>query len=567
MAYSIRFRILIGCALLISLAVLAAPSAQLYGDGQPTLEQVPQGFRAGAGQPAPPLGLIAPLVRVPQPSSSTTGGNRLAAQSLVRTANSPVSNADATPAGATYRLKKYVSTDPAFLLYKPENWIVTPENSASALRISVADPAGTSRVEVYFADNHQTRFNSLTLLASESRKLKSHYPDLVLSEVQACKDQAVSCAVATVAHTVNQVAVKGRLFCHADGNQAAIRSYRAPASDLRAQRPLLLDILTNIHILKSQGSGGRGQSPAPLAVQLAPRRAQDRSLTLSIPSDWNFQRQGGRAIAVAPGGGAGFIFTTFEVLPPRNYGVPVAPNVILSAYSPPAHFINKIFEKFGNHDIRVLHADPDVQTAAQCLQQIGRRCEAADIQISWVSPKGASCLGSFKVMNALPSIMGQWFSIVAGIWGPANDLARYQPMLEQVAASFSINDRYAKGYIEQDLAHLRQLQEQTRQSMQSLYQAIDDNQAAWERRQAIKDNSQSKWDDYRRGNSYWISDLEGGKVYETDPWGTRDTTTRDRFEGAPYDYIHFEGENPRHPSENMREISSYELQHMTAGPR
>jgi hypothetical protein len=567
MAYSKRFRILFGCALLISLAVLAAPSAQLYGDGQPALKQVAQSFREGAAQPAPPLELIAQLVRVSQPSSTTTGRNRLAVPFSVQSANSPVSNASSTAASATYRLKKYVSANPAFLVYKPEGWTVAPENSASALRISVADPAGTSRVEVYFADNRQSRFNSLTLLASESRKLKSHYPDLVLSEVQACKDQAVSCAVATVAYTVNQVAVKGRLFCHADGNQAAIRSYRAPASDLRAQRPLLLDILTNIHILKSQGSGGRGQSPAPLAVQLAPRRAQDGSLTLSVPPDWNFQGQGGKAIAVAPGGGAGFIFTSFEVLPPRNYGVPVAPNVILSSYSPPAHFIYKIFEKFGNHDIRVLHAEPDVQTAAQCLQQIGRRCEAADVQLSWVSPKGASCLGSFKVMNALPSIMGQWFSIVAGIWGPANDLARYLPMLEQVAASFSINDRYAKGYIEQGLAHLRQLQEQTRQSMQSLYQAIDDNQAAWERRQAIKDNTQSKWDDYRRGNSYWISDLEGGKVYETDPWGTRDTTTGDRFEGATYDYIHFEGENPRYPSENMREISSYELQHMTAGPR
>jgi hypothetical protein len=61
--------------------------------------------------------------------------------------------------------------------------------------------------------------------------------------------------------------------------------------------------------------------------------------------------------------------------------------------------------------------------------------------------------------------------------------------------------------------------------------------------------------------------LEGGKVYQTDPWGTQDRTTGDRIEGAPYDYIHFEGQNPRYPSENMREVSSYELQQMMAGPR
>jgi hypothetical protein len=30
----------------------------------------------------------------------------------------------------------------------------------------------------------------------------------------------------------------------------------------------------------------------------------------------------------------------------------------------------------------------------------------------------------------------------------------------------------------------------------------------------------------------------------------------------PHTYIHFEGQNPAHPSEHMREISSYELKQM-----
>ena len=51
-------------------------------------------------------------------------------------------------------------------------------------------------------------------------------------------------------------------------------------------------------------------------------------------------------------------------------------------------------------------------------------------------------------------------------------------------------------------------------------------------------------------------------MYQTDPWGTRDTSTGARYEGAPNNYIHFEGQNPGHPSEHMREISSYELQQM-----
>lgn len=44
----------------------------------------------------------------------------------------------------------------------------------------------------------------------------------------------------------------------------------------------------------------------------------------------------------------------------------------------------------------------------------------------------------------------------------------------------------------------------------------------------------------------------------------------DRIEGAPYNYIHFEGQNKVHPSENMREFSSYEVQQLgrrCSGPR
>ena len=59
-----------------------------------------------------------------------------------------------------------------------------------------------------------------------------------------------------------------------------------------------------------------------------------------------------------------------------------------------------------------------------------------------------------------------------------------------------------------------------------------------------------------------MSDLESGKVYQTDPWGTRDTASGTRYGRPPHTNIHFEGQNPAHPSEHMREISSYELKQM-----
>jgi len=48
---------------------------------------------------------------------------------------------------------------------------------------------------------------------------------------------------------------------------------------------------------------------------------------------------------------------------------------------------------------------------------------------------------------------------------------------------------------------------------------------------------------------------------KTDTWGTKDTGTGDYYDGRAYGWTNFEGQNPRHSSETMREVSSYELEH------
>lgn len=283
------------------------------------------------------------------------------------------------------------------------------------------------------------------------------------------------------------------------------------------------------------------------------------TLTLGEPQEKPIAPVSYQPGARSPAGGAGFLFSSFPIMPPR-LGLPST--AIVSRYLPPQDSIRLIWQKFNNRDIRILASKPDAETAGQCVAQIGKRCETADVQLSWVSPKGAACIGSFMVLNALPGFTGDWFSIVAGIWGPSDEMARSLPLLEKVAESFSINDRYAQRYVQQGMDNLRVLQAQTQHSINRLYEAIDDNQRDWERRSASQDRSAAGWSDSMRGNSYWISDLEGGKVYATDPWGTEDASTHDRVEGAPYHYINFESQNPRFPSENMREISIYDLQHM-----
>jgi len=492
---------------------------------------------------------------------------RLPTLAILLTISLAAACAPGVPNANANQLKKYVSEKPAFVLFKPDNWKVEQENLLDSLHVSVTDPAAASWVELYFADNRQSHYDSLKLLAYEIKVLKSRHPDLKVSEVRASKDQ--SRAAATFAYTRDQVPLEGKLYLQTDPQQIVVRSCMAPAARMATARNLLLDILANFHLGGPRLGPARTASPPepepePVRVQLVTRRAPDGSLSVDLPPDWNFQGQGGMAIAVAPRGGLGFVFTTFQVLP-SNYRVQPPPNVIISPYRPPSAFIFNIFAKFNNQQVRVLRAQKDAAAMQEFSLRTRGRCDAEDLLVSWVSPQGASCVGSFKLLNAQPNMMGQWFSIMVGIWGPADDLGRYLPLLGQIGSSFAINDQYAKGYIQQGLAHLRELQRQTRKSIQDLNEQRAQNQGDWEARQARKDNMDSKWDDYRRGNSNWISELEGGKVYKTDPWGTQDMQTGDRVEGSPYDYVHFEGQNPRYPSETMREVSSSELQKYTEG--
>lgn len=453
---------------------------------------------------------------------------------------------------ATPRFVRHVSGNASFVLYRPETWRVATESAHGALRITIPDPAGTSVAESVFAANPQGRYNSATLLAAQASALKSRHPDLVLGETLVCRDAAISCAAATFAYAKGGTPLKGRLYVHAEPKFVAIRSYHAPEQRLHALRPVLLDVLSNLHV-----SGGGSAAP----VRLVDRRASDGSLSLGLSADWTLLAQKGTALATAPAGNAGFVFTVFQVMP-SNHGITPPSGVIVAGYEPPASFAPRIFTQFGNRNIRVLSASPDPRTAADCPRRIGKACDAADVQLSWVSPQGVACTGSFELLNARPGMTGQWFSIVAGIWGPSNDLGRFLATLEQVGASFRINDAYAASYIHSGLARLKAMQRDTANAMQGLYDAIHANQADYERRAAHKDAMDAKGDDYRRGNSHWISDLEGGKVYATDPWGTKDTRSGTRYDSAGTDYIHFEGRNPVHASEQMREVSGHELKQL-----
>lgn len=463
-------------------------------------------------------------------------------------------------------LRPYTAASKLYLLYKPADWEVVEEPQSASFRVQVRSPDGLSRVDFLWALNPSGAPNALAFLVSYKQHLSRQYGEVALSEVFVSPDAAR--ATAKVAYQTAGGPVSGKYYVESKPGGHSAQGYCAPVSRLTAQRPLLLNVMASFAFARAgAASSSRGAAPAAIQLALTPRAAQDGSLSIRVPADWAFLAGGGKVLTAAPDGSMGFIFTSFAgnpMLPQAS----IAQGIIGTRYMPPAQALGYVFNAFNNQQFRIHSAQPDQATVRECVARMGGACDAQDFLVGYVSPEGRACLGGFKMINAPPNpVTGMWFCIVAGIWGPERDFARYFPALEQIAASFAINDQYARRYIQAGLENLRRLQQKTQAAMQDLNQMRAQNQQDWEAAQERKAYMESKWDDYRRGQSYWVSELEGGKVFATDPGGTQDTVTGQYYEGRPYNWVNFEGQNPKHPSETMREVTSDELKKLEGGRR
>lgn len=369
----------------------------------------------------------------------------------------------------------------AYALYKPAAWMVTEEPGKEDLRILVRSPDAGSTVDFFFARNGTGRADAVELLARFRQRLMANCPDLAISEAFVSRDG--SKALATVRCRAGAGFVKGRYYFEASPAGMSAQGYRAPETELNAQRPLLMNIMASLAFPKAQ------QAPAavePVRVTLVPRQAQDGSMSIRIPADWAFLAAGGKVLTGSPDGSLGFIFTSIS-------GNPMVPNatiaqgIIPTSYKPPPEALRLFLQAFGHSNIQIVSGTPDTQTMQECAG-LGKRCDAQDIVARWTSSKGAQALGAIKIINSMPSpATGIWYFIVSGIWGPERDFARYCPLLAEVGGSYAINDQYVRRYVQQGLENLRRLQAKTAAAMQDLNRAREQNQAAWEARQERKD--------------------------------------------------------------------------------
>jgi len=461
-----------------------------------------------------------------------------------------------------YNLTRYVSSSGSFALYKPAGWKVIDGSRTGLVNLDVLDPSKTSRVTFSFGPNGPRYPTSLHFMSTTFGLLKKAFPDVTFTDIMATKDKMKSCA--TISYKDLGVQLKGRCYFLVSGNNTLFLAYNAPAQKLASSKGLLLTIASNITMLNQSAyvqarnnykqGGQAAPSYQPIQVQCAWRQAPDGSCKMIVPVGWNYLASKGQVLTGSKDGNWGFIFTTICANLHLGTG-----DVIQSQFMPPDRFLPVIFNHFKTGtNVQILDKKTDQASNYQFPLFVGGQCMAEDLHARYVTRSGCTVLGAFKLINSYPSFAGPWYSIMTGFWAPEKEFYRYTDVLSQIGQSFSIDDNYSRAYILSGLQNLERLKKKTAAAIQGLYDAIHDNQAAWEERQRIYDYIDWNRSQTIRGESDWVSNLEGGKVYHSDSWGTTDTQTGDHYSGPGYNYVNFEGSNPRY-NENMQQINSYEL--------
>lgn len=463
-------------------------------------------------------------------------------------------------------MEKWVSSQGVVSLLKPAAWKVDEQYDGKGVTLDVYDAKGVAGVRLFVSGNDRGIRDALFLLGDDVKKSRQKNPDLVLNNAWATHDR--SRVTADVSFTANGLPVSGRACYVVSPNRLMVIRYQAPADAFAGLKRMLLTILNNIVFYDAIAEQKKDletkqlleRQTQPVQARMVARRAPDGSAALTAPNHWQFEAGKGRVIVGSEQEDAGFVFTGVESFA-KDPGVRV-PGVLITPYLSPDRFIGVFLTEFGKaRNVQVIQKEHDPQTVQEGIRLLKTQCEAQDLAVRFTAKSGRTCLSVFKVITSHPAAFsGHWWANVGGFWAPEDRFVAYVPLLVSIADSYQINDAWVKSYIRSGIENLKRLQQKTQQEIRELHQARYDQQRSWEANQARRDYSNWKFSNYLRGETNWVSDLEGGKVYHTDTWGTKDSWTGDYHEGAPYNYVHFEGQNPRHPSlENMQEIDSFEL--------
>ncbi|OGP88871.1 MAG: hypothetical protein A2156_02400 [Deltaproteobacteria bacterium RBG_16_48_10] len=451
-------------------------------------------------------------------------------------------------------MKKYVTEQATFVLYLPEGWKASEGDQGNFKTLFISDPRGLYGVAMFYGVS-PTGGDVVALASLFANRIRNQFPDLALPKVMASPDQkrVVFDGVYTDAQKRRR---EFRCWVSGGDGNFTYSSIEVPEGQLTGSKPLLLTILSNVRIMK----GAFQVRSASAKIPMVQARLYDGSATFQIPQDWKYQSFGtGYFIAKDADGVSTFMVAGAEAVTPQ-LGVRNAPGLVVSSYLAP-HQALQFFA--GRQGLLTNMQFLQVIPRQDLSQQIGQvytsgPVTAEEFLYSFIS-QGHKCKGySFGISfgSRLNTNWRLWHMTVAA---PADQFEAFAPNFAIMCQSYKINDKFAQDYIARGMVRLRQMQQETARMVSRNAQEIRQMmQAAYDERQRSMDYIDYQRTNYIRGNSDWISTMEGGTIYQSDRWGTKNTATGEYYEGQAYNYFNFTGKNPKY-NEQMQEINSRAL--------
>jgi hypothetical protein len=458
------------------------------------------------------------------------------------------------PKTAGKPMKKYVTEQATFALYMPDGWKASEGDQGNFKTLFISDPNGLYGVAMFYGVS-PTGKDVLALASLFANRIRAQFPDLTLPKVRVSHDRrrVVFDGIYTDAPKRRR---EFRTWVSGGDGNFTYSSIETPEGQLQGSKQLLLTILANVQIMK----GAFVVGSAPVQVPMTQARLHDGSATIQIPQDWKLQSFGtGYFIAKDASGISTFMVAGAEAVTPQ-LGVRSAPGLVISPYLAPSRALQFFAERQGlATNMQFLQLIPR-QELARMIGQVytAGPVTAEEFFYTFIS-QGHKCKGySFGISfgSRLNTNWRLWHMTVAA---PADQFDAFAPNFVTMCQSYKINDKFAQDYIARGMARLRQMQQETARIVARNAQEIRQMmQAAYDERQRSMEYIDYQRTNYIRGNSDWISSMEGGTVYHSDRWGTKNTASGEYYQGQPYNYFNYSGKNPKY-NEQMQEINNREL--------
>ena len=448
--------------------------------------------------------------------------------------------------------EKKVSEEANFVLYRPVGWSVVERVHGEMRTVEVRDPSGWYAASLSYGT---APVGSDVVAAAKDvvSRLGRGVTDLKISNSLVSRDKRriVFDAAYTDAGKRN---IESRLWVVQQGQELAVSRLDVPQGRFNRTRQLLLTVLSNIRVIR-----GAYELAAQPVLPLGPYRLRDGSASFQKPPDWQVVEFGKGAFAAGdPKGGGSFIVASVEVLTPQ-LGVRV-PGKLLSPYLRPHRALE--FTAVSQRLISTMKAT-EIRPREDIAQLVRKVYTAGRVTVEefvyTFTAKGRRSKGyTFGIsFGSRLNVNWRFWHITVG--APLEQFDSLIPTFVTMVKSYTIDDRFARDYIARGTARLREMQAETRRLVRRNAEDIPRMmQAAYDERQRSMDYIDYQRSTYIRGHQDWISAVEGGTVYHTDSWGTRNTVTGEHWEGKHYNYVHFKGENPKY-AEQMTPVDSRAL--------